>query len=168
VKRAAHPTTCVFHFLFKFLCVLVYFIGRYWYGNYVNTFIFCVILLSFDFWTVKNVTGRLLVGLRWWNDIQEDGSSKWVFESLIDEGRLDAIDKNIFWMVNYVWPFFWVVLFIFNLISFNFSWVLLMGLGVALSMANLVGYYWCSKDQQKRIKESLQQTALNSFALNRL
>ena len=65
----------------KFTTLLAYFIGRYWYGNYVNTFVACVILLAFDFWTVKNVTGRYLVGLRWWNDIKEDGSSEWVFES---------------------------------------------------------------------------------------
>ncbi len=28
-----------------------------------------VLLLAFDFWTVKNVSGRLLVGLRWWNEV---------------------------------------------------------------------------------------------------
>jgi len=33
----------------------------------VMTFICVLLLSSFDFWTVKNVTGRLLVGLRWWN-----------------------------------------------------------------------------------------------------
>ena len=40
-----------------------------------------ILLHSFDFWTVKNVSGRLLVGLRWWNEIHEDGSNIWVFES---------------------------------------------------------------------------------------
>jgi hypothetical protein len=34
-----------------------------------------------DFWTVKNVTGRLLVGLRWWNYVDEEGKSIWVFEN---------------------------------------------------------------------------------------
>ena len=38
-------------------------------------------MLSFDFWVVKNVTGRLLVGLRWWNYIDEDGKSQWMFEA---------------------------------------------------------------------------------------
>jgi hypothetical protein len=50
--------------------------------NFVGVFIVEILLLSFDFWTVKNVTGRLLVGLRWWNEIKEDGSSEWIFESL--------------------------------------------------------------------------------------
>ena len=34
-----------------------------------------------DFWTVKNITGRLLAGLRWWNHIDEDGKSQWIFEN---------------------------------------------------------------------------------------
>ena len=25
--------------------------------------------------------GRLLVGMRWWNEVDESGASKWVFES---------------------------------------------------------------------------------------
>lgn len=29
----------------------------------------------------QNVTGRLLVGLRWWNQIDDDGKSLWVFEA---------------------------------------------------------------------------------------
>jgi hypothetical protein len=43
-------------------------------------FIVCVLLLAFDFWTVKNVSGRLLVGLRWWNEILPDGSNEWRYE----------------------------------------------------------------------------------------
>jgi hypothetical protein len=39
----------------------------------VITFIFVMILNALDFWTVKNITGRLLVGLRWWSDYDEKG-----------------------------------------------------------------------------------------------
>jgi len=39
-----------------------------------------VLLLSADFWVVKNVSGRRLVGLRWWSNVAEDGETKWVFE----------------------------------------------------------------------------------------
>lgn len=39
-----------------------------------------VVLLALDFWTVRNVSGRTLVGLRFWNQVDEDGSSYWVFE----------------------------------------------------------------------------------------
>jgi hypothetical protein len=47
----------------------------------VTSFVVIVVLLSIDFWTVKNISGRLLVGLRWWNYVDEDGESHWVFES---------------------------------------------------------------------------------------
>ena len=39
-----------------------------------------VVLLALDFWTVRNVSGRVLVGLRFWNQVDEDGTSFWVFE----------------------------------------------------------------------------------------
>lgn len=29
----------------------------------------------------QNVTGRLMVGLRWWNQVDDDGRSHWVFEA---------------------------------------------------------------------------------------
>jgi hypothetical protein len=37
----------------------------------VLTFIFTVILGSLDFWVVKNISGRILVGLRWWSYYDE-------------------------------------------------------------------------------------------------
>ena len=40
-----------------------------------------ILLGSFDFWTVKNISGRMLVGLRWWNEVLENGDEKWIFES---------------------------------------------------------------------------------------
>jgi len=45
----------------------------------VITFIIVMIMSSLDFWTVKNVTGRLLVGLRWWSDYDEKGDEVWRF-----------------------------------------------------------------------------------------
>ncbi len=48
---------------------------------FVHIFLVIVLLLALDFWTVKNVTGRLLVGLRWWNKVDNDGTSTWMFES---------------------------------------------------------------------------------------
>lgn len=36
---------------------------------------------SLALFPAQNVTGRLLVGLRWWNQVDEDGKSQWVFEA---------------------------------------------------------------------------------------
>jgi hypothetical protein len=51
-------------------------------SSYVLSFVFVVLFLAFDFWVVKNISGRLLVGLKWWNEVLEDGSSKWNFDSV--------------------------------------------------------------------------------------
>ena len=32
--------------------------------------------LSMDFWLTKNVSGRLLAGLRWWNHVNDKGEMK--------------------------------------------------------------------------------------------
>lgn len=67
-SKSGHPITCIFHILFKVVAILIYLMGGVFEKstNFVTITVLCVISLSMDFWTVKNVTGRLLVGLRWW------------------------------------------------------------------------------------------------------
>jgi len=59
--------------------------------------IICILAGAFDFWIVKNITGRLLVGLRWRSEIKEDGTEKWHFESYDQKIKLNSFDKTIFW-----------------------------------------------------------------------
>ena len=47
----------------------------------------CKIDFEFCLLQVKNVSGRLLVGLRWWHEVKDDGSSEWKFECLDEEVR---------------------------------------------------------------------------------
>lgn len=37
--------------------------------------------MSLTAYSWKNVAGRTLVGLRYWNEVDEEGESAWVFES---------------------------------------------------------------------------------------
>lgn len=82
-------TTMLFHALFKVLALAVYIFASWIFGDkgYVMTFVVVTILSAMDFWTVKNVSGRLLVGLRWWNDVDEAGQNHWRFESFEARGR---------------------------------------------------------------------------------
>ena len=79
--QSRHKVACFFHLLFKGLALALYLLSVLLFNDFITGFICCVLLLAFDFWTVKNVTGRLLVGLRWWNEVKEDGTNVWVFES---------------------------------------------------------------------------------------
>lgn len=80
-KRIKHPVACFFHIFFRLCAIVVYLICGIIQKGFVFSFIVILLLLCADFWTVKNVTGRLLVGLRWWNKVDESGQSKWVYES---------------------------------------------------------------------------------------
>lgn len=77
-----HPIAVAFHVGFRAASLVWYVLSEQFLGSkqFVLSFIVQVLLLALDFWTVKNVTGRLLVGLRWWNEIKEDGTSEWIFE----------------------------------------------------------------------------------------
>lgn len=76
-----HPYVTFFHLLFRGASIVTYMLCGWFSDSFITSFVFVVLLLSADFWTVKNITGRLLVGLRWWNYVDDSGVSHWVFES---------------------------------------------------------------------------------------
>lgn len=61
----------------------------------MQVFEIVIILNAFDFWTVKNITGRLLVGLRWWSETMENGEDNWVFECHIKEKTETTINDTV-------------------------------------------------------------------------
>jgi len=49
-----------------------------------SVFDFTAVLVaaSIDFWTVKNIMGRKLVGMTWWMKVSEEtGDEEWIFHS---------------------------------------------------------------------------------------
>jgi hypothetical protein len=70
--------------IFKILGVLFFYMGNLFFGS-AFSFILIVLCSAFDFWVVKNVTGRKLVGLRWWVEHDPKGKEKYVFESMPNE-----------------------------------------------------------------------------------
>lgn len=77
----SHPYVVFFHLFFRAASIVTYMLCGWFSDSFISSFVMVVLLLSADFWTVKNITGRLLVGLRWWNYVDDDGKSHWVFES---------------------------------------------------------------------------------------
>jgi len=67
--------------VFRSLAIVAYFICPWAKATFPTTFVIIIILLSMDFWTVKNITGRLLAGLRYWNYVDDAGNNHWIFES---------------------------------------------------------------------------------------
>lgn len=92
-------------------------------------FIITIVLLAMDFYYLKNIAGRRLVGLRWWNEVSVDsGDSHWVFESAEPETRVvNATDRRFFWLALYAQPALWVGLAILALVRLKFIWLSLVG-----------------------------------------
>lgn len=88
LREARNPWASFFHLLFKFSAILFYFFCTWFTEDFVMSFIVCLLLLAVDFWVVKNISGRLLVGMRWSNEIKEDGSNEWKFECIPDTSRI--------------------------------------------------------------------------------
>mmetsp|Transcript_3051 Transcript_3051/g.4414 ORF Transcript_3051/g.4414 Transcript_3051/m.4414 type:complete len:181 (-) Transcript_3051:422-964(-) len=160
-EKSAKITT-IFHVLFKGIAMLWYITcGK---SNFVINFVVIVLLLAFDFWTVKNVTGRILVGLRWWNEVnEEDGSNTWIFESRPDGKQVNAGESRVFWMALIVTPIVWAVFALMALVGFSFQWFILCCVGVILSGSNLWGYYKCKYDSTSA-KRALANYAVGFMA----
>ena len=76
------------HFAFKGLATALYLFSGLLGVSFITTFVFVLTLLSVDFWLVKNLSGRLLAGLRWWSVTDsETGKMTWKFEAWTPEER---------------------------------------------------------------------------------
>ncbi len=121
----------------------MYLFGVLFIRNFVLVFIFTLLLLSLDFYYLKNIAGRRLVGLRWWNEVNTStGDSHWVFESR-DTARTDGgtagtgvggerqnkTDKRFFWLAIYVVPGLWVALAVLAVIRLQkVIWLVTVGM----------------------------------------
>lgn len=106
-----------------------YLIGIYLIRNFVMCFIITILLLAADFYYLKNIAGRRLVGLRWWNEVDtQTGASQWVFESSDPAVKvINATDSRFFWLAMYVQPLFWVALGLVAVLKMEFIWLILVG-----------------------------------------
>lgn len=63
------------------------------------------------------------MGLRWWNYVDDDGVSHWVFESrkgVRAGGR--PPERRVFWGALIVAPIVWFLLFMSSFFTFRFQW----------------------------------------------
>lgn len=95
----------------------------------VLIFIITILLLAADFYYLKNIAGRRLVGLRWWNEVDpSSGDSHWVFESSDPNTKvINPTDNRFFWIALYSQPLLWVGLAFVAIFRFEFIWLTLIG-----------------------------------------
>lgn len=137
----------------------------------VMIFIVTILLLAADFYYLKNIAGRRLVGLRWWNEVDPaTGDSKWVFESSDPGARaINATDSRFFWLAIFAQPALWVGLAVLAIVRFKFTWLPLVGECVSL-LGEGEGLHTCSfvlTGCPTSPAIALALTITNSLAFNR-
>lgn len=146
-----HPVASFFHLFFRVVAIAVYLLCEWISKSFASCFVLIIALLSFDFWSVKNVTGRLLVGLRWWNQIDEDGKSLWVFEAKKKSRNSNTgteAEERIFWLGLIICPLIWTFFFFTSLFSLKIKWLSVVVASISLQAANLYGYLRCKAGGQ--------------------
>jgi Eukaryotic protein of unknown function (DUF846) len=166
LNQSSHPVVIIFHLLFKAVALFLYIFGGWFLpsgnsaeqgGHFISLTVAIILLLAADFWVVKNVTGRLLVGLRWWNKVDND-TTTWIFEAAEDKA-VNQFDRTVFWTVLYATPCVWVAMAVLGVLKMELSWLMIVFMALALSGANVYGYYKCSSDQKVKFQQMMQTGA---------
>ncbi|KAH7825357.1 putative fam18-like protein [Monocercomonoides exilis] len=163
-----HPIVWALTFAFKGLAIVLYILAGILNFGFVTAFVIIILLLACDFWMVKNISGRMLVGYRWWNDILEDGQSVWRFETIRDRSLVPKFSTTLFWGTLWVYPAVWSILALVAIIKLNFGWLLIDIAGIMLAGTNLLGYIKCSRQDPRQAFKKLVTQATVTAATNAL
>ena len=160
--------TAAMHLLPKVVALVLYFLDISAAGT--GWFVALIVLLALDFWMTKNVTGRRLVGLRWWNDTEQG----WKFESRPEGGDPGSrADRRVFWFGLGIPLVLWILMLLLALVSVlgiitaSPTRAIEAGVACALLGSNFYGYVKCSKDAQKRVAAQAQ-SVMASHLMGRL
>ncbi|KAG8623247.1 hypothetical protein KVT40_008223 [Elsinoe batatas] len=163
-RLSSHPITLLCFLGFRISNILTYLLGLFFTTNYVLVFIITILLLAMDFYYLKNIAGRRLVGLRWWNEVNaQSGESHWVFESAEEGTRtVNKTDHRFFWIALYALPVAWVALAIVAIVRFRFIWLSLVVIAMVLTITNTLAFSRCDRFSQA---SSIATRAFNTGGL---
>jgi len=107
--------------------------------------VICILLAAADFWVVKNITGRLLVGLRWWNKVDPvTGLTSWIYESAAPTSEhgsnQNSFDSKFFWTILYITPALWVFFCVTAILWLKFQCFVTLATALVLSGSNVSVY----------------------------
>ncbi|QLG71246.1 hypothetical protein HG535_0B02850 [Zygotorulaspora mrakii] len=147
ILKSSHPLMLLLHLIGKAAPIVFYLIGSF-FLNFTAQFILVVLLLAFDFYFTKNISGRKLVQLRWWYDPSTKTTETFTFESYKQYAPgppINSIDAKLFWWSTYLVPVIWMVFGIFCILGFKIFYLLLVMVAAVLTGMNAYGFRNCDK-----------------------
>lgn len=170
------------HLIFEILAIYCYI----WLDHIIDctdavVFSVCLIFLCLDFWITKNVTGRFLVGLRWWNTTSNDLNECLGIDEVKDENFMSAeivcefkafeskyegtYDSVIFWWGIYAGIIYWSIIMIIKIFTLNFLWTILSITGALLYAYNGYAFNYCKNVQFNDFEESNTKMEMQKFTV---
>jgi hypothetical protein len=151
-KKATYPMISLLTVLIKLASIISFFLFSIFLSNEAIIMFIVVLIGLCDFWMTKNISGRFLAGLRWYNLLKSETNTEiWVFEGK-KENDSNMINRSIFWYSLYINDIIWIVLFIWEFIRLRFDWSFICLILIIFSFTNTYGFYKSSKIQQKGTK----------------
>ena len=148
-KKSTYPMISLLTVLIKLASIISFFLFSIFLSNEAIIMFIVVLFGACDFWITKNISGRFLAGLRWYNLLKlETNTEIWVFEGK-NEYNADFIDKGIFWYSLYFNDIVWIVLFLWEIIRLKFDWSFICLILIIFTFTNTYGFYRSSNIQQK-------------------
>lgn len=126
---------------------ILFYLFMGWVLSPILIFVVVCLLSLVDFWIVKNITGRFLLGLRWWTKIDDEGKEGWLFE-YNQHTTSNSVDGTVFWASQAIVSTFWALIFLLKLFSLQPFWLLLAFFNLVLQATNLYAFYKCRKDKK--------------------
>ena len=158
IESANHPGVCLTTICFKLASPVSYLLLNIFLNSTSMVYLVVILSAAFDFWVTKNISGRKLVGLRWWNEVKDDGTEVWIFESKNEKKESNA-DYYIFWSCVYGSVVVWVSFTIWQIIKFS-VWAVLAFVCLIFAFTNAYGFHKCSKKQQENVGKLGAKAAL--------
>nr|CAD2143426.1 unnamed protein product [Meloidogyne enterolobii] len=143
VGSLKHPFIVLAHLGFRFGAIVFYVLANFFSSSFIIQFLILLFFHSIDLWTVKNITGRYLVGHRWWNLVDSEGKNHWRFEITQQPDKYDPFERQIFWAALVTVPLFWVLLVCTAFLTLQWQWMMIATIGAGMTLTNLYGYLRC-------------------------
>ena len=153
IKQASHPTIVIAHVAFKILSVVWYLFCGWFTSNLSVNLVSISFLVIIDFYITKNISGRYLVGLRWWGTTDADGNLKWRYETRDTKTASvgGKIDNTVFWMFTFAYPVCWFFLAFVSLLRLHLTWLLVCVSACGLSFLNAYLYLQASRKTTQQV-----------------
>lgn len=162
ISSGNHPIVCFVLISFKLATLVCFLVLYYLTQSTAMVYLVIILLASIDFWTTKNVAGRLLVGLRWWNEVKEDGNEVWIFESKNENKEVNA-DSRVFWTCLYLFTGVWIIIFVWDIVVLKWVWAVVSLICFIFNAINFYGFFKCSKKQQENLKSFGAKATIKIF-----